>query len=253
MNTMKKLTAIAIIGFIALGTVGSVFAVGIINLRIQQVIIARQIRNQTNVPLYCEPGRHLAGHTCWTECPVGYHGVLTGVPGVTISVCMNSARDPTSIYDLSGLLVSADNGATVYAVVPNVPLEKHLYTRNDYSNFQAWLSVSSSILDPIFTGLDYDIWSRTYPRVTTEIASIGDMVADTFLISRINLASVDGIFSTAGMYGSRPAAKTIMVGDEIGDPCNWWESEKPVSIDYTDQIVVFNKTFTIEYRGSCLE
>src|SRR5712692_1497112 len=241
---MKKLTAIAIIGLIVLGTVGSVFAVGIIDARIQQVTATRQNSNHPNVQLSCVMGaairEYLSDHHCVTQCPSGFHP--TSYDQGLAPICMSLANEPVSIYDLSGLYVSADNGSTVYLVIADVPLARVLITNEANFNINVWLHVSQPVLDRIVNLGPYSAW--TLPRTTREVATIGDF-AGIFQILRIHVASADGILRIPYPLCCWAQNKTITVGDDVGVSCGGL-SETVVSIDFSDQILIFTRVQNVQ-------
>ncbi len=240
---MKTLTAIAIIGLIVLGTVGSAFAVGIIDARIQQVTAARQNSNHPNVQLSCVMGlairEYLADHHCVTQCPSGFHP--TSFDQGLAPICMSSASEPVSIYDLSGLYVSADNGSTVYLVIADVPLARVLITNEANFNVNVWLPVSQPVLDRIVNIGPYSAW--TLPRTTTDVATVGDF-AGIFQILHIHPASADGFLRIPYPLCCWTQNKTITVGDDVGVSCEGL-SERLVRIDFPDQILIFTRVQSV--------
>ena len=240
---MKKLTAIAIVGLIVLGTVGSVFAVGIIDARIRQVTAVRQTSNHPNVQLSCSMGlfirEYLADHHCVLQCPPGFHP-LSFDQGLA-SICMSSANEPVSIYDLTGLYVSADNGSTIYLVIADVPLARVLITNEPNFNVNVWLPVSQPVLDGIVNIGPYSAW--TLPRTTTEIATINDF-AGIFQILQIHPTSAYGFLRIPYPLCCWFQNKTIAVGEDVGVSCEGY-SERLVNIDFSDQILIFTRVQSV--------
>lgn len=218
-----------------MAAVGSGITIRILDARIQQVATVRQNANHPNVELSCSSGLVLANHHCVTECPAGYHPVSWSAG--ENSICLSPIGDPVSLYDLAELQVSADNGATVYLVVPNVPLWKVLITtQNNFSTY-VWLPVSYTALAKIETGPSYANW--TIPRTTTEVATFGDTVS-TFQITEIRSRSVDGVYYFLYPIAGPHEDRTIKTGDDVGIPCLRL-SERLVSIDFSNQIAVFTR------------
>jgi hypothetical protein len=151
---------------------------------------------------------------------------------------MSPENRPVSVYDLAGLPVSSNNGISVYLVVSNVPLTKVAISSASYN---VWLPVSYITLDAIVTAVNI-------PDVRTEIATVGDFVAGTFLILKIGMTSVQGNFTNPYPLCCYFQPRTIHVGDDIGIHCAG-ESETVESIDFFAQIVRFS--FVKTDRGVC--
>jgi hypothetical protein len=238
------LTAVAIIGLIVLGTVGSVFAIGVIDARIQQVIATRQNSTHPNVRLSCIMGiaarLYLADHHCVTQCPSGFQPISYD-QGLA-PICMSSTNEPVSIYDLTGMYVSADNGSTIYLVIADVPMARVLITGTANLNINLWLQVSQSVLDQIVNLGPYSAW--TFPRTTTEVATIRD-VAGIFQILQIHPTSADGLLRIPYPLCCWIQNKTITVGDDVGVSCAGL-SERLVSIDFSDQILIFSRVQSVQ-------
>ncbi len=148
---------------------------------------------------------------------------------------MSPNDQPVSVYDLAGLQVSSNNGNTVYLVVSDVPLRK-VTISSAYYNTMVWLPVSYLTLDTIAT-------AANIADVRTEIATVGDFVAGTFLILKIGMTSVQGNYTFPYPLCCYFQAKTIHVGDDIGIQCAG-QSEIVESIDSRDQIVRFSTSKT---------
>ena len=240
---MNKPKAVFIAVLLVLATVGSILAVRIIDARIQQVTAARQNSNHPNVQLSCISRlfmrSYLADHLCVIQCPSGFHPVSFD-QGLA-PICMSSANEPVSIYDLTGLYVSADSGSTVYLVIADVPLARVLITNEPNFNVNVWLPVSQPVLDKIVNIGPYSAW--TLPRTTTEVATIADF-AGIFQILQIHPTSADGILRIPYPLCCWAQNKTITVGDDAGVSCAGL-SEKLVRIDFLDQILIFTRVQSV--------
>ncbi len=193
-----------------------------------------------NVLLECPTGKYLAEHDCVSTCPVGFNPVPYALDLVVDSVCMSTDGQPVSLNDLAGRQVSPDNGTTLYLVVPDVPLKKLDITGKAH-NAIVWLPVSQSVLDALAT-------ATTIPKVTTEVATLGDRVGYTFTILKINPNNVSGDYSPPYPVCCFHVAKTIQVGDDIGVLCEG-QSERLASINFRNQSAVFIRTIGLRAYG----
>jgi len=155
---------------------------------------------------------------------------------------MSPENRPVSVYDLAGLPVSSNNGISVYLVVSNVPLTKVAISSADYGTI-VWLQVSYVPLDTIVT-------AGKIPDVRTEIATVGDFVAGTFLILTIGSTSVQGNITNPYPLCCFFHPKTIQIGDDIGIHCAG-QSEIVEGIDFRDQVVRFRATQTTRATAGC--
>ena len=193
--------------------------------------------NHPNVKLMCPAGTYLADHRCSSACPPGYQPVAFDL--AYRPICMSGDNQPVSVYDLAGLQVSADNGRTVYLIVPTIPLTKVNISRQNF-NTNIWLSVSQPVLEGLAT-------AATIPQVTTEVATVGDMVG-TFKILRMNQTRVEGNYTNPYPLCCHWQTKIIQIGDDVGIQCEGI-SEVLESIDFQDQVAVFTRT--ISQPGVC--
>jgi hypothetical protein len=146
-----------------------------------------------------------------------------------------------SIYDLAGLQISADNGRTVYLVVSNVPLTKVDISGQNY-NTNIWLPVSQVILNDLAT-------ATTIPKITTEVATVGDTIA-TFKILEIKQSAVEGNYTITTPSCCRYQTMTIQLRNDIGASCAGI-SEMLESIDFQNQLAVFARTVSPPPAGGC--
>jgi len=193
--------------------------------------------NHPNVKLVCPAGTYLADHRCPSVCPPGYQPVAFDL--AYSPICMSGDDQPVSVYDLAGLQVSADSGRTVYLIVPTIPLTKVDISRQNFDT-NIWLSVSQPELEGLAT-------AATISKVTTEVATVGDMVS-TFKILRMNQTKVEGNYTIRYPLCCRWQTMIIQVGDDVGVRCEGI-SEVLESIDFQDQVAVFTRT--VSQPGAC--
>ena len=133
-------------------------------------------------------------------------------------VCMANG-EPVSIYDLAGLQISADNGSTVYLVVSNVSMIKMDIMGENY-NTNIWLPISIAVLSNLST-------SSTTPKITTEVATLGDKVS-TFKILQMNQTSVEGNvtieFPVCCSYESGASILVMTLESNVWEYQKYWTS-----------------------------
>jgi len=195
--------------------------------------------NHPNVVLRCTGGLFISDHHCVPLCPSRY--IPVGPEQGVNPICMSSDNQPVSVYDLAGLQVSPDNGKTVFLVIQTVPLTKVQITAAQNYNTNVWLSIFKPILDTFAN-------ATTVPRVTTEVATVGDTVS-RFKIQRISVNNVEGNFTNPYPLCCRYQSRTIQVGDDVGLQCEG-ASEVLKSIDFKDQVAIFTLTLSPS-PGSC--
>jgi hypothetical protein len=197
-----------------------------------------------NVFVLCDRGTYLADHRCLAQCPNGYKPVnMTNDQAMyedSSPVCMANSQ-PVSIYDLAGLQISADNGSTVYLVISNIPMDKVDIMGENY-NTNIWLPVSITVLGNLTT-------SSAVPKVTTEVATLGDEVS-TFKILQMNQTSVEGNVTIEYPVCCSYETRSVHIGDDIGVQC-LGISEILEIIDYQHQLTVFTRTVSQPPTGGC--
>ena len=155
-------------------------------------------------------------------------------------VCMAKGQ-PVSVYDLAGLQISADNGSTVFLVVSNIPMDKVDIMGENY-NTNIWLPVSISVLGNLTT-------LTTSPKVTTEVATVGDKVS-TFKILQMNQTLIKGNVTIEYPVCCSYETRAIHTGDDVGVQC-LGISEILETIDYQHQLTVFTRTVSQPPPGGC--